>query len=105
MDVCSDEDVRAGVDRVISDEGCIDHVFANAGYCLIGPVELQDAADVVQQFDVNVVGVGRFIAEVLPHMRAAVTYHIRGLVREDFRKSSLKIGERDRGLLVVLARG
>ena len=71
MDVRSDADVRAGVARIIAEHGRIDHVFANAGYCLIGPVELQRADEVMRQFDVNVAGVGRVIAEVLPHMRAA----------------------------------
>lgn len=71
MDVRSDAEVRAGVARVIRDAGRIDHVFANAGYCLSGPVELLDAADVAAQLDVNVVGVGRVIAAALPHMRAA----------------------------------
>jgi len=71
MDVRCDGAVRDGIARLVEEAGRIDHLFANAGYCLIGPVELQDPAAVSQQFDVNVTGVGRVIAQALPHMRAA----------------------------------
>lgn len=69
MDVTSDKQVQDGVKEIIKKEGKIDYLFANAGYCLLGPVELHDAETVLHQFDVNVVGCGRVIAAVLPHMR------------------------------------
>lgn len=69
MDVTDDEAVTAGVSRVIAEQGRIDGLFANAGYCLLGPVELHSSKEVTRQFDVNVVGVGRAIQAVLPHMR------------------------------------
>ena len=68
-DVTKDEDVQKTVDAIIAEEGRIDVLFANAGYCLLGPVELHSAEEVARQFDVNVVGCGRVIAAVLPHMR------------------------------------
>lgn len=68
-DVTSDEDVQNVVDTIMQDEGRIDVLFANAGYCLLGPVELHSSEEVSRQFDVNVVGVGRAIATMLPHMR------------------------------------
>ncbi|KAJ54985.1 hypothetical protein ACMU_14595 [Actibacterium mucosum KCTC 23349] len=71
MDVRVDADVVNGVQKVIDEQGRIDHLFANAGYCLLGPVELQAPADVADQFDVNVVGIGRVVSAVLPHMRKA----------------------------------
>ena len=70
-DVTKDADVQAAVDEIIANEGRIDVLFANAGYCLLGPVELQKTEDVIHQFDVNVFGNSRVIAAVLPHMRKA----------------------------------
>lgn len=69
MDVTDDGSVQAGVDRIIDEQGRIDGLFANAGYCLLGPVELLPSEEVMKQFDVNVVGVGRAISAVLPHIR------------------------------------
>jgi NAD(P)-dependent dehydrogenase (short-subunit alcohol dehydrogenase family) len=70
MDVTDDAAVQAGVDRIISEQGRIDGLFANAGYCLLGAVENLPIEEVTKQFDTNVVGVGRAIKAVLPHMRA-----------------------------------
>jgi len=69
MDVTDDDSVLTGVDRVISEQGRIDGLFANAGYCLLGPVECLPPREVTRQFDVNVVGVGRVVQAALPHMR------------------------------------
>jgi len=44
-------------------------LFANAGFCLLGPVELLNIEDVRYQFDVNVLGNARAFTAVLPHMR------------------------------------
>lgn len=68
-DVTSDQDVQNVVETIVNDEGRIDVIFANAGYCLLGPVELHSSSEVTRQFDVNVVGCGRVIAAALPHMR------------------------------------
>lgn len=68
-DVTKDEDVENVVDTIIKNEGRIDVLFANSGFCLLGPVELQDIEDVRYQFDVNVLGNARTLTAVLPHMR------------------------------------
>jgi len=68
-DVTKDEDVQNVVDTIIREDGHIDVLFANAGFCLLGPVELQDIEDVRYQFDVNVLGNARAFTAVLPHMR------------------------------------
>ena len=68
-DVTKDAEVQSVVDTIIAEEGRIDVLFANAGYCLLGPVELHSTEDVIHQFDVNVFGCGRVISAVLPHMR------------------------------------
>ena len=68
-DVTKDEDVQNVVDTIIKGEGRIDVLFANAGFCLLGPVELLSIEDVRYQFDVNVLGNARVFTAVLPHMR------------------------------------
>lgn len=70
MDVTDHASVRAGVDRIIAEQGRIDGLFANAGYSLLGPVETLPIDEVTKQFDTNVIGVGRAIKAALPHMRA-----------------------------------
>lgn len=70
MDVTDDAEVRVGVERVMDEQGRVDGLYANAGYCLLGPVELHTSASVQQQLDTNVVGVGRVVRAVVPHMRA-----------------------------------
>ncbi len=68
-DVTSDKEVNDTVNTIIKNEGKIDILFANAGFCLLGPVELQNIEDVRYQFDVNVLGNARVLTAVLPHMR------------------------------------
>lgn len=68
-DVTSDQEVNDTVDEIIKNEGRIDVLFANSGFCLLGPVELQDIEDVRYQFDVNVLGTSRALTAVIPHMR------------------------------------
>ena len=70
MDVTDDASVQAGVDEIIEKHQRIDGLFANAGYCLLGAVETAPSSEVLKQFDTNVVGVGRAVAAVLPHMRS-----------------------------------
>ncbi|MEM9654398.1 MAG: SDR family NAD(P)-dependent oxidoreductase [Actinomycetota bacterium] len=69
MDVDDDASVKTGVDQVIAEQGRIAGLFANAGYCLLGPAELHAGEEVTKQFDTNVVGMGRAVSAVLPHMR------------------------------------
>ena len=57
------------VASIIELEGQIDVLFANAGYCLLGPVELQSVEALQRQFDTNVFGMHRALQAVLPHMR------------------------------------
>ena len=69
MDVTKDEEVKAGVDKIIEEQGRIDVLINNAGYGLFAPAEEATIEDAKQQFDVNVFGYARTVKAVLPHMR------------------------------------
>lgn len=69
MDVTNPEQVKAGVAKVIGEQGHIDVLLNNAGFGLYGPVEEVTMEDARYQFDVNVFGLAMVTQEVLPHMR------------------------------------
>jgi len=69
MDVTSDSDVNAGVEKIIQEQGKIDLLVANAGYGNFSSIEETTSEQVHQIFDVNFFGVERSIRAVLPHMR------------------------------------
>ena len=69
MDVTDDAQVRAGIDRVISEQGRIDVLINNAGYGEFSTIENIKIEDLKHQFDVNVFGYARLQQAVLPHMR------------------------------------
>ena len=68
-DVTDDAEVQKTVDTIIAEDGQIDVLFANAGYCLLGPVELHTIEAVQHQYNVNVFGMHRVLRAALPHMR------------------------------------
>jgi len=69
MDVTKDEEVQAGVDKIIKEQGRIDVLINNAGYGLFAPIEEVTMEDAKKQFDVNMFGYARTVKAVLPHMR------------------------------------
>ncbi|WP_196889192.1 oxidoreductase [Aureivirga sp. CE67] len=69
MDVTKDDEVKAGVAKIIKDHGEIDVLINNAGYGLYGAVEEVTMEDAFAQFDVNLFGMARVTKAVLPHMR------------------------------------
>jgi NAD(P)-dependent dehydrogenase (short-subunit alcohol dehydrogenase family) len=69
MDVTDEESMRAGIDRIISEQGRIDVLVNNAGYGSYGALEDVPMAEARRQFEVNVFGAARLIQLVLPHMR------------------------------------
>ena len=69
MDVCSDEQVRAGVRQILSEQGRLDILVSNAGLGIAGSVEDTTVEEAKAQFDTNYFGALRVIREVLPIMR------------------------------------
>ncbi|MCB1195552.1 SDR family oxidoreductase [bacterium] len=69
MDVRKDAQVRAGIRRILKEQGRIDVLINNAGYGEYATIENIDIEDLKNQFDVNVFGYARLQQEVLPTMR------------------------------------
>lgn len=69
MDVTDDADVKAGVAKLIQEQGRIDVLVNNAGYGGYGMVEAVSMDEAHFQFEVNVFGPARLVKEVLPTMR------------------------------------
>ncbi|GAA2264538.1 oxidoreductase [Actinomadura luteofluorescens] len=69
LDVSDEELVRSAVAQIIEDEGGVDVLVNNAGITENGVVEESPAESFQRVFDVNVCGIVRCVAAVLPHMR------------------------------------
>lgn len=71
LDVQDTASIREAVAHVVAGAGGIDVLVNNAGYGLLATVEDGTDEEILQQFDVNVLGLIRMTREVLPHMREA----------------------------------
>ena len=69
MDVTSEEDLVACVERIDAERGGVDILVNNAGFGLFGAMEETPLDDARYQFEVNLFGVARLTQLVLPHMR------------------------------------
>lgn len=69
MDVRDDDQVKAGIQRILKEQGRIDVLVNNAGYGEYATIENIKIEDLKNQFDVNVFGCARLQQEVLPTMR------------------------------------
>lgn len=69
MDVCSEDSVKAAVEKVIELEGELGIVVNNAGMGIAGSVEDTTPDEAFLQLDTNFFGMHRVIRQVLPHMR------------------------------------
>lgn len=69
LDISKEEEIRACMDKVISEQGRIDVLFNNAGFGLYGSVEEVSLDDARYQFEVNLFGLARMTQLVVPYMR------------------------------------
>ncbi|KAL7911681.1 NAD(P)-binding protein [Trichoderma velutinum] len=76
LDLLSQDSVNAAVDNVVGSTGRIDAVIHNAGHMSWGPTESFSAKQLLQLYDVNVVGSQRLNQAALPHMRKARSGHL-----------------------------
>lgn len=68
-DVRDEASVKAAVNSVMKEEGCIDVFINNAGMGIGGPLEFSGVDDIAMQMDVNFMGMVRFLSHVVPVMR------------------------------------
>ena len=69
LDVQSDASAEAGIAQIIADAGRLDVIVHNAGHMVFGPAEAFTPEQLIQQYDVNVLGAQRVNRAALPHLR------------------------------------
>lgn len=76
LNLLSQDSVDAAVNTVVGSSGRIDAVIHNAGHMCWGPSESFSPKQLLDQYDVNVVGCQRLNQAALPHMRKARSGHL-----------------------------
>ena len=69
MDITSEADVAAVVERITRDHGALDVLINNAGFAIYGSVEETSMEDARGQFEVNLFGMARLTQLLIPAMR------------------------------------
>jgi len=69
LDVQSDTSAESGIAQVLAEAGRLDAIVHNAGHMVFGPAEAFTPDQLMQQYDVNVIGAQRVNRAALPHMR------------------------------------
>lgn len=69
LDVQSDASAEAGITAVLADAGRLDVIVHNAGHMVFGPAEAFTPEQMIQQYDVNVLGAQRVNRAALPFLR------------------------------------
>ena len=69
LDVASDESTKAGIARIIADNGRLDVVIHNAGHMSFGPAEAFTPEQFAQLYDINVLSTQRVNRAALPQLR------------------------------------
>lgn len=69
LDVQSDASSASAIQHVLEDAGRLDVIVHNAGHMVFGPAEAFTPAQMVQQYDVNVLGAQRVNRAALPFLR------------------------------------
>ncbi len=70
LDVTDHDQIRAGVQKVLEEQGQIDVLVNNAGYAEWGSVENTSYETARRQFEVNIFGLAEMTKAVIPIMRA-----------------------------------
>ena len=69
LDVQSDGSAEAGIAHILNDAGRLDVIVHNAGHMVFGPAEAFTPGQLIEQYDVNVLGAQRVNRAALPHLR------------------------------------
>jgi NAD(P)-dependent dehydrogenase (short-subunit alcohol dehydrogenase family) len=69
LDVASDASAKAGIDKVILDNGRLDVLIHNAGHMSFGPAEAFTPEQFAELYDINVLSTQRVNRAALPHLR------------------------------------
>lgn len=69
LDVLDPTSIQKTVEESIAQFGKIDVLVNNAGYGAYGPLEVFERADIIRQFNTNVIGLLDVTKAVLPHFR------------------------------------
>lgn len=76
MDLLNEGDIESTIKKTVDHFGSIDVVVNNAGFGLVGGLEELTAAEVRENFDVNVFGALHVIRKALPYLRRQGAGHI-----------------------------
>ncbi len=69
LDVQSDASVDAAIEAILKDAKGLDVLVHNAGHMVFGPAEAFTPEQMIQQYDVNVLGAQRVNRAALPYLR------------------------------------
>lgn len=69
LDVQAEPSVAAAIDHILKDAGGLDVIVHNAGHMVFGPAEAFTPEQMIQQYDVNVLGAQRVNRAALPYLR------------------------------------
>lgn len=69
LDVQSEASVSAAIEHVLEDARGLDVIVHNAGHMVFGPAEAFTPEQMIQQYDVNVLGAQRVNRAALPYLR------------------------------------
>lgn len=70
LDVTISESVNEAYKQIMEDFDTVDVLFNNAGYALSGPFELCSEEQIMQEFNVNVIGLMRMTSKFIPLFRS-----------------------------------
>lgn len=69
MDLCDEESIKEGVEKILGESGRVDVLINNAGYGSYGAIEDVSIEEAKRQFEVNLFGLARLTQLILPTMR------------------------------------